>query len=66
MQYHPIHYDFGTRYIHYELPADVVKRLVDLHFVGGQNDLSGKVRKAERWFRETIGGIDPGLPEKQL
>ncbi len=46
MQYHPIHYDFGTRYVHYELPADVVQRLVDLHFVGDRCELPGKVKEA--------------------
>ncbi len=64
MRYHPIHYDFGTRYIHYELPPEVVQRLVDLHFVRGPADLPGKAKEAERWFRETIHGIDPDLPEQ--
>ena len=66
MRYHPVHYDFGTRYVHYELPADVVRRLVDLHFVCDPSDLPGKFAEAERWFRETIRGIGPGLPDQQL
>jgi hypothetical protein len=66
MLYHPAHYDFGTRYIHYELPADVVQRLVDLHFVAEQGDLPGKVKEAEQWFRETMRGIDPGLLERKI
>ena len=66
MRYHPVHYDFGTRYVHYELPADVVRRLVDLHFVGDPSDLPGKFAEAERWFRETIRGIDPDLLEQRL
>ena len=66
MLYHPVHYDFGARYIHYELPADVVRRLVDLHFVGDRCDLAGKVKEAERWFRRTMREIDPGLPDRQL
>jgi hypothetical protein len=66
MRHHPVHYDFGTRYIHYELPLDVVQRLVDLHFVSGPSDLSGKVNEAGRWFRRTMREIDPGLPEQGL
>jgi hypothetical protein len=66
MRHHPVHYDFGTRYIHYELPPDVVQRLVDLHFVSGPSDLSGKVNEAGRWFRRTMREIDPGLPEQGL
>jgi hypothetical protein len=57
MQHHPIHYNFGTRYIHRELPAEVVRDLVDLHFVKDENDLAGKVRRAERWFRDTIAAV---------
>ena len=66
MRYNPVHYDFGTRYIHYELPPDVVKELVELHFIAGREDLMGKVKDAERWFRRTIGEIDTGDLEQRL
>jgi predicted nucleotidyltransferase len=66
MRHHPIHYDFGTRYIHYELTPDVVRKLVDLHFVADRNDLSAKVKDAERWFRRTMGEIDVDRLVQQL
>jgi predicted nucleotidyltransferase len=66
IRYHPIHFDFGTRYIHYELPGGVVQGLVDLHFVRDRSDLSGKVAEAERWFRETMREIDLAQLEKRL
>lgn len=66
MRYHPIHYDFGARYIHYELPDDVVRKLKELHFVSGEGDLAGKVKDAERWFRRTMGEIDPDRLGQQL
>lgn len=66
MRHHPIHYDFGARYIHRELPGEVVQELVGLHFVKDQSDLADKVGRAERWFRDTIAGIDPNLLEQRL
>jgi predicted nucleotidyltransferase len=58
MRHHAVHYDFGTRYIHYELPGKVVERLVALHFVRDESDLAGKVEEARRWFCDTVAGID--------
>jgi hypothetical protein len=59
MRYNPVHYDFGSRYLHYELPPEVVGRLVALHFVSDEADLRGKVAEAEGWFRDTVAGISP-------
>jgi hypothetical protein len=59
MRYHAVHYDFGTRYVHYELPDDVVRDLVELCFVANQRDLARKLRRARNWFRDTISSIDP-------
>jgi hypothetical protein len=59
MRYHAVHYDFGTRYIHYELPAGVVQELTDLHLVAGESDLVRKLARAKQWFRDTISGVEP-------
>jgi hypothetical protein len=59
MRYHPFHYGFGSRYVHYELPHEVVGRLVKFHFVSNETDLRAKVQEAGRWFRETVVGITP-------
>lgn len=66
MRYYPVHYDFGTRYIHYELPPEVVKRLLDLHFVCDREDLLRKVKDARRWFHRTVDEIDTGDLEQHL
>jgi hypothetical protein len=57
--HNPVHFDFGTRYVHYELPPEVVGRLAGLHFIRDESDLPGKVEEARRWFRETIASVDP-------
>jgi hypothetical protein len=51
-KYNPIHYDFRMRYIHYELPKEIVKRLEKLSFVIGLDDLETKNAEAIRWFNE--------------
>ena len=57
IKHHPIHHDFKTRYIHHELPPDVVKRLSRLYFVRDDKDLQRKYREASRWFQETMSTI---------
>ncbi|TLZ58639.1 MAG: hypothetical protein E6K17_00230 [Methanobacteriota archaeon] len=41
-------------YVHYELPADVLRRIEKLAFVKDSNDLAAKNRQALAWFREAI------------
>jgi len=38
IKYFPAHYDFRMRYIQYELPPEIVKRLEDLCFVSDKKD----------------------------
>jgi len=54
MKYGPLHHHFRSRYVHYELPRDVVARLQSLFFVSGPEDLQIKYREALRWFREVV------------
>ena len=49
--YTPVHYEFGMKYIHRELPADVVHRLERLAFVRDAEDLRAKTAEALAWFR---------------
>ena len=44
IKHNPVHYDFKMRYVYYELPPEVVERLVNLHFV----------KNMERIFRKNI------------
>lgn len=50
--YAPHHLDFHTRYIHYELPEAVLKRVESLFFVSNLADLQAKQQEAEQWCKE--------------
>jgi len=52
IKHSPLHFDFKTRYIHYELPRDVTERLERLYFVSDVEDLQEKYDEASAWFRE--------------
>lgn len=54
IKHNPIHHDFKTRYIHHELPPEIVSRLKRLYFVKDEKDLKRKYDEANRWFQETI------------
>jgi len=57
MQHRPLHHKFRARYVHYELPADVVARLQRLLFVRDGPDLVAKHREALDWFRATVTAV---------
>lgn len=61
MKHYPMHYDFGFRYIHQELPADVAQRLEALYFVTDAEDLENKYRIATAWTREVMAELDGKL-----
>lgn len=60
IRYKPARHDFGTRYVHYDLPAQVVERLQELYFVKDEGDLRAKHRLAEQWLSQAIEEIDFG------
>lgn len=66
IQHKPVHHQFKTRYIHYDLPPDIVKRLKELYFVKDEKDLERKCRIAEQWFREAVKEIDLREVERRL
>jgi hypothetical protein len=55
MKHGPFHHDFRGRYLHYELPAPVVKKLQRLFYVNDPADLGRKQARARRWFKELAG-----------
>lgn len=61
IRYKPARHSFYTRYIHYDLPQAVVRELQDLFFVRDADDLWAKRERAERWFYETLEGIEQGV-----
>jgi hypothetical protein len=56
IKYSPFHHDFKTRYVQYELPESIVKKLEQLHFVKDAMDLRAKYREATEWFNELVAG----------
>lgn len=53
----PFHYNFRTRYLHYDLPEGVVAQVQQLYFVTDLDDLLRKQRQAEEWFAELADWI---------
>lgn len=53
-KYYPLHHDFKTHYIRYELPADVVDKLETLYFVKDPEDLQKKYDEATKWLHKVI------------
>jgi hypothetical protein len=60
MMHNPFHYDFKMRYVHYELPPDVIKRLEWLYSVRGLEDLQGKYEEASTWFSSLAANVPAG------
>jgi hypothetical protein len=61
IRYKPVRFGFKTRYIHYDLPPEVVERLRALFFVRDQRDLEAKYAEARAWFEselEVLGKTD--------
>ena len=62
LKYSPMHHDFRMRYVHYDLPRDVVKRLERLSFVSGRKDLETKYPRAIKWFNELMSDTPRAHP----
>jgi hypothetical protein len=56
IRYAPQRSSFHTRYIHYDLPPEVVQRLEALFFVQDVADLRHKHQEAQQWFWELTAG----------
>ena len=66
LKYNPIHHDFKLRYIHYELPPGIIKKLEQLYFINDEKDLQEKYRKASKWFRETMSNMSSKVIERLI
>lgn len=66
MKYNPAHYTFRTRYVHYELPSDVVRRFERLAFVGDAGGLARKYREAMEWCIAVAGAVDEAEVRRML
>jgi len=56
MKHCPQRYNYATRYVYYDLPDDVVKRLETLTFFRPE-EMEEKVGEVREWFREVAGSI---------
>jgi hypothetical protein len=57
IQHAPTRYNFHTRYVYSDLPAQVVRELEPLFFVAHADDLRAKRERAEGWFRVALEQI---------
>lgn len=58
IKYNPLHHEFRMRYIHYELPPNIVSRLGQLCFVVDEKDLQAKYDEATEWLRKIMSELD--------
>lgn len=57
IKYAPLRYNFHTRYIYYEFPQEMIKKLEPLFFIANGEELSTKREEAERLFKATMAQI---------
>lgn len=58
MRYHPAHYLFSVRYVPFELPTEVVRRIEALSYVRSMDDLPRMGRQVRDWFHETLRAVN--------
>jgi hypothetical protein len=58
IKYCPLRFFYYTRYVHYDLPPEVVARLETLYFPKDLNTLGAYRQEAEAWFWEVYDTID--------
>ncbi|MBI5001198.1 MAG: nucleotidyltransferase domain-containing protein [Euryarchaeota archaeon] len=54
----PWRYNFHTRYVYYDLPKPIVKRLHGFAYVADAKALGRKRAEAEKWFWQVVNEID--------
>jgi hypothetical protein len=65
MKHCPERYNYATRYVYYDLPKDVVKRLEGLTFFRPE-EMEAKIEEARNWFLETVNSISADEIKKKL
>lgn len=66
MRYNPLHYNFGIRYVHYEIPLEEIEKLKRLFFVKDEKDLQEKYREGTKWFHAIVPEINQQEIEKLI
>lgn len=57
IRYCPQRYQFNTRYVHYDLPENVLEKLVNLYYVQDENQLRESHTEAVDWFHDTVKSL---------
>ncbi|MDD3625822.1 MAG: hypothetical protein PHV06_00745 [bacterium] len=57
IKYTPFHYNFRTRYIHYELPPEIVSRLASFYYLQDLDELDAKNKEANMWMEDLISEL---------
>lgn len=57
MRHCPDRFDFSSRYVYYDLPADLVRQIEPLYFVGSLEDLLARRQQAETMFNAALADL---------
>lgn len=63
MRYCPARWDFGTRYLHRDLPEVAYREFEDLAFVTALEELEAKLATAEAWGTRLLHELGPGTSD---
>jgi hypothetical protein len=66
MRYNPLHYNFGIRYVHYEIPLEEIEKLKHLFFVKDEKDLQEKYHEGTKWFHKIMSEINRKEIERSI
>lgn len=58
MKYNPYRYNFKSRYVYYDLPKNVVKKLEEFYFILDTKDLALKHKEAIKLFNDTVNDLN--------
>lgn len=62
----PQRWNFATRYVQYDLPAEIVERLEPLYYVHNLTDLAEKHQQAGEWCIAELNALDLDQVEQRL
>jgi len=66
MKYSPLHHDFRTHHIHYDIPSEEIEKLKRLFFVMDEKDLQEKYREGTKWFHKIVSEINREQVERLI
>ncbi|MBD3348251.1 MAG: hypothetical protein GF400_03515 [Candidatus Eisenbacteria bacterium] len=66
IRHSPLRHNFHTRYVHYELPADVSEKLETLFYVADAEEVGGKCDEAVAWADDLLDELGDGPDESTI